>query len=85
MAELKRGRVVKSIAGRDSGYLLVVIQAEGKTVTVCDGKERPLDRPKSKNIRHTEPTEYMLTEADMLTDRALRKALRRIDVLNCNN
>lgn len=83
---LERGRVVRSVAGRDSGYLLVVIQADEKSALVCDGRERPIDRPKSKNIRHIEALEYHLSERDMASDSALRKALRRLDAeISCNN
>lgn len=82
---LERGRVVRSLAGRDRGYLLVIIQADEKSVLVCDGKERPIDRPKSKNIRHIETVDVALGESDMVSDRALRKALRRIDAeFGCN-
>ncbi len=72
---LEKGRVVKSLAGRDSGYLLAVISADDKTAQVCDGKERPLSRPKRKNIRHIEPLARVLTEDEMRSDRALKKAL----------
>ncbi len=73
----QRGRVVRSLAGRDKGYLLSVTEAEGSRVYVCDGKERPIDRPKVKNSRHLEPTEIFLSEDDMASDRALRRALKK--------
>ncbi len=76
---LEKGAVIRSLAGRDKGCLLAVMQAEGRSVTVCDGKERPLNRPKSKNIRHIEPAGFALTESELASDRALRRALRRID------
>ncbi len=72
---LEKGRVVRSLAGRDSGYLLAVLSANDRTAEVCDGKERPLSRPKIKNIRHIEPLEKVLTEDEMRSDRALKKAL----------
>lgn len=74
---LERGRVVVSLAGRDKGRLLAVMQADKNCVQVCDGKERPVERPKSKNIRHVEATEFSLSEAEISTNRALKKALRR--------
>ena len=82
---LERGRVVKSLAGRDKGYLLAVMQEEKDRILVCDGKERPVDRPKSKNIRHVEVTQALLSEADISTNRALRKALRRLNAENNGN
>lgn len=75
---LEKGAVVKSLAGRDKDRLLAVVRAEGKTVSVCDGKERPLDRPKSKNIRHVEPTGFVLTQSELAGNKALKKALGRM-------
>ena len=76
---LERGRVVISLAGRDKGKLLAVMQEEKNRVLICDGKERPVDRPKSKNIRHVEITQISLSETDIATNRALRKALGRLN------
>ena len=76
---LERGRVVISLAGRDKGKLLAVMQEEKNRVLICDGKERPVDRPKSKNIRHVEITQISLSEEDIATNRALRKALGRLN------
>ncbi len=75
---LERGRVVISLAGRDKGSFLAVMQIEKNSVILCDGKERPIDRPKSKNIRHVEATGFSLSEAEIASNRALRKALRRL-------
>ena len=76
---IARAAVVRSAAGRDKGRLLAVVGAEAAAVFVCDGKERPLNRPKRKNIRHIVPTSVSLPEAALATDRALRRALRRLD------
>ena len=74
---MEKGTVVKSLAGRDKGKLLAVMQSENGSVLVCDGKERPIDRPKSKNIRHIECVGLSVTENDMRTNKALKKALRQ--------
>lgn len=76
---LERGTVVKSSAGRDKGKLLAVVQSDESRVLVCDGKERPVDRPKSKNIRHVESVGASVTEAEMATNRALKKAITRLN------
>ena len=76
---LEKGTVVKSLAGRDKGRLLAVMQASESQVTVCDGKERPIDRPKSKNIRHVECVGASVTQAETSTNRALKKALARLN------
>jgi ribosomal protein L14E/L6E/L27E len=77
------GCVVKSTAGRDKGKLLVVMENVQDCVFVCDGKERPLQRPKKKNSRHLEPTGLVLTPEQTATNRALKKALAG-PVTGCN-
>ena len=47
------GRVVRSTRGHDCGrYYVITSQPIGHTVSVCDGKYRTLNKPKSKNIKH---------------------------------
>ncbi len=83
---LERGTVVRSLAGRDSNRLLAVMQADEKSVLVCDGKERPIDRPKKKNVRHVEATGITLSGDSLATNRALKKALKEAETeINCNN
>lgn len=72
----QRGRVVRSAAGRDKDKFLAVVGWEEEAVLLADGKERPLERPKRKNVKHLAATNYLLTEEEMTTNRALRKALR---------
>ena len=74
-----RGQVIKSAAGRDKGYLMTVISYDGRFVYVSDGRERRIGHPKRKNQKHISVTEFSLTEADMNSDRSLRKALARIE------
>ena len=73
--ELKIGRVVRSSAGRDKGKYLAVIGIDGDKVLLCEGKERPLERPKVKKLKHVELTDRILEEAEMSTNRRLKKAL----------
>ena len=75
----EKGQVFRSEAGRDKGRLLAAVSADSAYVYVCDGKERPLANPKRKNPRHL--TEYgaRLTDGQMRSDRALRKALAVIE------
>lgn len=76
--ELEIGSVVISTAGRDKGYFLVVTEKTQEGVFVCDGKERPLERPKLKNPRHLRVTHYVLSETETATNRSLKRALREI-------
>lgn len=79
--EWVKGMVVRSLAGRDKGYLLVFLGYEGEVALVADGRERPLERPKKKNPRHLAP----LLQLQPLTwelrgNTALRKALNRLQL-----
>ena len=73
--EIKIGSVVISSAGHDSGRPMVVVGAEGGFVLVADGKERKLDSPKKKNIKHVRKTLTKI-ELEGLTDKKLRQMLR---------
>ncbi len=70
-----KGKIVCSKAGRDKGYFMVVVDCKDDFVLVCDGKERPLNRPKRKNIKHLQFTNTVLGEADYKTNKSLKKAL----------
>ena len=73
--EFEKGTVVISKAGRDKGYFMVVLDEADGYVTVADGKERPLDRPKRKNPKHLQKTNRKLS-LEQLTDKKLRTVLR---------
>ena len=75
--ELKKGSVVISKAGRDKGYFLAVTEITDEGIYVCDGKERPVERPKKKNPLHLAKTRYVLTEEETATNRSLKRALKR--------
>ncbi|MBE6835752.1 MAG: hypothetical protein E7515_05835 [Ruminococcaceae bacterium] len=51
---------------------------ENNRVLVCDGKERPLINPKSKNPKHLKQTGHTVDMDLICSDRALRKALKKI-------
>ena len=76
--ELIKGSVVISKAGRDKGYFLAVKDVTDEGVFVCDGKERPVERPKKKNPLHIATTRYVLTEEQTATNRSLKRALKNI-------
>ena len=75
----KTGTVVKSLAGRDKGYLLCAVGEESGCVLVCDGKERPLNRPKKKNPKHLQALGLPPLTWELRGNRALRKALNRLE------
>ncbi len=69
------GKIVCSKAGRDKGYFMVVVNVKDGFVFVCDGKERPLNRPKRKNIKHLQFTNTVLSDTEYKTNKSLKKAL----------
>ena len=68
-------RVVCSRAGRDKEKLMAVVGEDSQSMLLCDGKERPIERPQRKNKKHVSLTNYEIEEKDLLSNRALRKAL----------
>ena len=75
MAEISKGKIVRSKAGRDRDRFFVVLDVEGDFATVADGKVRPLCRPKRKRLKHLAPT-LAAVEADSIrTDKQLKKLL----------
>ena len=72
------GRIVFSKAGRDKNRLMVVVSADDKFLYLCDGKERPLEKPKRKNVKHIAFTNTILDENSYKTDKALRRELARL-------
>ena len=71
------GRIVFSKAGRDKNHPMVVVSADDKFLYLCDGKERPLEKPKRKNVKHAAFTNTILDENSYKTDTALRRELAR--------
>lgn len=75
---MKPGVVVQSRAGRDKGTFLVVVGSEGKFAFVCDGGERPLERPKKKNLHHLAATGKTIPVNEITTNRKLKALLKAI-------
>ena len=69
------GQIVCSKKGRDKGYFLVVVSESENSVWVCDGKERPLERPKKKNVKHLSFTNTVLDAEGFKTNKSLKKSL----------
>lgn len=73
---LKRGQMVRSLAGRDRGNWLVVLETKDDGALVVDGKTRPLERPKFKKAKHLAATNRILNEPSLMTNRSVIHALR---------
>ena len=74
--EIKRGQIVKSLAGHDKGDFQIVLKQELPYAVVCDGKRRKLEKPKRKKIIHLAPTKTVASEKSLITNRQIRIALR---------
>jgi ribosomal protein L14E/L6E/L27E len=72
-----KGDLVVCTAGREKNKIMCVLSYDDKSVYLCDGKERPLEKPKRKNLKHIAKTDKKLSQNDFMTDKALRKALSR--------
>ena len=81
--EIRTGRVVISSAGHDKGRFMLVVGADGDRILVADGKERRLEHPKRKNIRHVRAISCSI-ELEGLTDKKLRKTLNAMSAAQTN-
>jgi len=75
-----RGTIVFSKKGRDKGRAMVVLESDGKYLTLADGKIRTLEKTKKKKQKHVQPTNTVIelkpTCGRVLQDADIRKGLR---------
>ena len=71
---LQIGMVVCAVAGKEKDGYYLVIELDERFVLLADGRHRPLEKPKRKNIRHIRPTSEVW-ETDGLTNKELRRKL----------
>ena len=76
--DVRKGSVVRSIAGHDSNEIFAVVGSDEKNVFICDGKERRLEKPKRKNLKHIETLNCVLRPEEMAANGRLKKALGKI-------
>lgn len=72
--EAKIGMIVRSAAGHDRGNFLVITAVEGDFAFIADGKERKLEKPKKKRLKHLKLTNTVI-DTDNLIDKGLRKII----------
>ncbi|HIW24408.1 MAG TPA: hypothetical protein H9988_10950 [Candidatus Acutalibacter stercoravium] len=56
-----------------------MLEAAPPYAVVADGKRRPLERPKRKKLFHLAPTNQVLPEEALKTNRQIRAALRSFE------
>ncbi len=72
--------VVISTAGRDQGKLFYVIEADAQFVTLANGKDRTLEKPKRKKCKHVQKvlrSETRVAAKLISGDKVLNSELRR--------
>ena len=71
---MERGTVVIASAGKEKGgYFVVTEVLDQRYVLIADGKRRPIEKPKKKNINHLKRTNSVIDEIE--TNRQLRNLL----------
>ena len=78
--EISKSDVVISTAGRDRGKLFYVLETDGSFVRLANGKERKLEKPKQKKLKHVRRvarSETRVAEKICSGDRVLNSELRR--------
>lgn len=79
-ATISLADVVSSTAGRDQGQLFYVIDVDDQFVTLVNGKNRPVEKPKRKKRKHVEKvlrSETRVAEKLRSGDKVLNGELRR--------
>ena len=72
--------VVESTAGRDAGELFYVIDTDDTYLTLVNGKDRSLEKPKKKKRKHANKvlrSETRVAEKLRAGDKVLNSELRR--------
>ena len=80
LSDLTIADVVLSTAGRDAGNLFYVLEADETWLTLVNGKDRTIEKPKRKKRKHTSKvlrSETRVAEKIRSGDKVLNSELRR--------
>ena len=80
--DIQKADVVRSLRGRDAGELFFVSSTDGIYALIVNGRDRRIDKPKKKKLKHLEfverrddRTDRKLREGEKVTNSELRRAL----------
>ena len=59
---MKIGDIVISASGHDMGEWYIVANVQNEFVDLIDGKNKPIEKPKKKKIKHTLKANYFAEE-----------------------
>ena len=80
LPDLTIADVVLSTAGHDAGKLFYVLEADDTWLTLANGKDRTIEKPKRKKIKHVKKvlrSETRVAEKLRSGDKVLNSELRR--------
>ena len=80
LPDLTIADVVISTAGRDAGKLFYVLETDGVWLTLANGKDRTIEKPKRKKMKHTNKvlrSETRVAKKIRNGDKVLNSELRR--------
>ena len=78
--DIRISDLVQTTAGRDSGELFYCVGGDDRYVLLANGKDRTLDQPKRKSLRHVQKvlrSETRVAEKLRNGDKVLNSELRR--------
>ncbi len=52
MQKIQIGLIVRTISGHDKNMVYIVVGQENDRVLLVNGKNKPIDNPKKKNVKH---------------------------------
>ncbi len=81
---IQLGSVVRALAGREKNSFYVAVGIHDGFVEIADGKERKLQKPKRKNIKHISPVNSVIDISE-LTNKKLRKLINEFKTQNINS
>lgn len=70
------GRLVVSTAGHDKGCILCVLEEQGEYLLLADGKQRKVQKPKRKKLKHIVLFEDAAIYSGPTTNKAIHAFIR---------
>ncbi len=77
---MKRGTIVKSLAGHDKGTHFIVLWSDNEYAIIADGKRKTIEKPKKKKLKHLKEIGVTadLSAYNPLYDAHIKKELRSL-------
>lgn len=72
--KILQGSIVKSMAGHDKDSYYIITGIDGEYVYIANGKERKLQKPKRKSIKHIAPTKTIINLTE-ISNKKIKKLL----------